>query len=67
MQVKYEVYSRCIRNDKSDLPRHWLELLYRGEGTPWWHVGGGMNLPVAPDSDIKPGDFVIVTVERVKP
>jgi len=66
MKVKYEVIGRAIVRDKSDLERHYLKLLYRGDGTPWWICNSGLEFMIPSDSDIQPGDFVEIQIEKVQ-
>lgn len=61
--IRYEVIGRAIIRDRSDLERHYLKLLYRGDGTPWWVCSAGMELPVAPEFTAQPGDFVTLTLQ----
>lgn len=65
--IKYEVIGRASLHDKSDLVRHSLKLLYRGDGTPWWTCSAGLELPIPADLDIQPGDFVMLTLEKARP
>lgn len=62
MKIKYEVIARAVVRDKSSLPRHYLKLLYRGDGTPWWACSPSMDLPIPEDFPAKPGEIVTLTL-----
>lgn len=63
MKIEYEVIGRAITRDKSNLERHALKLLYRGDRTPWWTCAAGLDLPIPADCEIEPGEFVTITIE----
>lgn len=65
MKIKYEVIGRAVVSDKSDSQRHYLKLLYRGDGTPWWVCSAGMELPIPAESDIQPGDFIEIEISKL--
>ena len=65
MKIKYEVIGRAIVHDKSDWACHYLKLLYRGDGTPWWICNAAMELKIPETSDIQPGDFVEIEIRKV--
>lgn len=61
--IKYEVIGRATVRDKSDMERHYLKLLYRGDGTPWWACSAGLELPIAENFDAQPGDMIEIAIK----
>jgi hypothetical protein len=61
--IRYEIIGRAVIRDKSELERHYLKLLYRGDGTPWWACSAGMELPIPADFEAKPGQFVTISIK----
>lgn len=62
-KIKYEVIGRATVSDKADYTRHYLKLLYRGDGTPWWACSAGMELPIDENFTAQPGDTLELTIK----
>lgn len=65
-KVKYEVASRSVEKYQDGAECHSVNLLYRGDGASWHEKNHGLVLGIPADSDIAPGDHILVTVEKLE-
>ena len=58
--IKYEVVGKAFVERGGGLNQHSLNLIYRGDGTPWWVVTSGLSLTCTEDfyNAARIGDFV---------
>lgn len=63
--IEYEVIGRAVVVEKSGLNRHYLKLLYRGDGTPWWACSAALELLIPEDFEASPGEMIKLSIERL--
>ncbi len=62
MTVTYEIITRSVVSRAASPDQHVLNLLYRGDGTPWWACYAGLALVVPEDFAAAPGDTLEMTI-----
>jgi hypothetical protein len=63
--IRYDVVGRAALERGGGHQSHYLKLLYKGDGTPWWICNASLSLAVSPEmyDAATPGTHVTITIE----